>query len=615
MSRAEQEAVNDEAGVSFDPGEIRGRLPSNLSSRQERALIAAVRNPDAPVQELANATAVRPAHVCHALDSLACGVIGGTNTGEWIESRGGARKADTYGELTEKQAAVVDALARNPKVEDAIGRMSNKELHAAVESVSDDMPAMHYTYPADVADTYESLIGKRRQYLVESGELDLGTAADEFEPTTDEDVPGVAESPRGLLERSGFDLPDENLDSLAEVGEALTDEDRLDVAFERAADLSDEREAETDEGDDVARVPLGEVRDVRAVDDYADGDVKLGTPYWATVNGTVDWGVWFTLAGDPHSVDDVSGVVPVELLEPHGYEPRDFQQGDEAVVIPRGQSNVGDGKVRHRLELAQVYDGGTGGETETDYVPEAAAGGPPHPHDQSEAAYSRSRHENGGTGGVSDAGTDTAEDTDETESEQDADTRAENEATVESLDEWLDSRPDGMGDTVLDALREQNERLDALERENERLREQVESHEYALPDDETAEELNEAAETILDADLDKIPDREAFLSLADDVAELDRRLTAVRRGQEQNDDLDRLADRLEHVEAEFDGKVSGLRHDVASVLDRLDELEQAVERGPSQGDREVTVGEAIDALREAGVDAEFSIGQITTDEQ
>lgn len=577
MSRAEQAAENDEAGVSFDPGEIRGRLPSNLSSRQERALIAAMRNPDAPVQELANATAVRPAHVCHALDSLACGVLGGTNSGEWIESRGAARKADSYAELTEKQAAVVDALARNPKVEDAIGRMSNKELHAAVESVSDDMPAMHYTYPADVAGTYGSLIGKRRQYLVESGELDLGTAADEFETATDEDVPGFDDSPRGLLERSGFDLPTENLDSLAEVGEALTDEDRLDVAFERAADLSDERETETDEGGDVARVPLGEVRDVRAVDDYADGDVKLGTPYWATVNGTVDWGVWFTLAGDPHSVDDVSGVVPVELLEPHGYEPRDFQQGDEAVVIPRGQSNVGDGKVRHRLELAQVYDGDTGVDTDT--------------------------------------GTDTGEDTDETENEQDTDTRAENEATVETLDQWLDERPDGMADTVLDALREQNERLDALERENERLREQVESHEYALPDDEAAEELNEAAETILDADLDDLPSREAFLSLADDVAELDRRLTAVRRGQEQNDDLDRLADRLEHVEAEFDGKVSGLRHDVTSVLDRLVEVEQAVERGPSQGDGEVTVGEAIDALREAGVDAEFSIGQITTDEQ
>lgn len=497
----ETDGGDAEQAGRYEPDAIRSRLPSNLSDRQERALIAAMRNPDAPVSEVATATALEPKQVSHALDSLACGVLGASQNGGWIEARNGSREAETFAELTEKQAAVVDSLARNPGIEANLDDMTNRELAASVEAhaESDEFPAIHYTYPASVYETYTDLVHERRQYLVESGELDLDESDEVVAVSLDADV-SLSDTSRELLERHGYDLPESNLDSLDEQGEALDDDELLDIAFERASDLGDTQgdagRRGTDESDDDV-----EVLDVLD-DDLAPWDIERGRVYRAVVNGVVEWGVWFTLSGDPNAPDDVSGVVPVERL-PDDEEPSDYEAGDEAVVRVTGESDTNDGKTRYRLELVDAaHDGESESSTETTEGTDAA----------------------GETVG---------------DAESDGYDALAPEVVVERAE----------FEELTETVAEQAERLDALERENERLREQVETNAEALPDAETARELSEAAEAILDADLDDLRAR-------------------VNR---TTDDLDEIHAELADITAEHENE------SVGAALETLDEAGYSVE--------------------------------------
>ena len=526
----ETDGGDGETTGRFEPAAIRSRLPSNLSDRQERALIAAMRNPDAPVSEVATATALEPKQVAHALDSLACGVLGASShSNEWLDARGGeVRHAETFAELTEKQAAVVHSLARNPGIEANLDDMTNRELSAAVEAhaETDEFPAVHYTYPASVYETYDDLVHERRQYLVESGDLDLDENDEVVAVSLDREV-SLSESPRELLERHGYDLPDENLDSLAVEGEALTDEERLDLAFERASDLDDE-EPRGPTRPDAPPAPVGEseVVDVLDDDEFDDDDVEINRPYRGVVNGVVEWGVWFTIAGDPDDPDDVSGVVPVERLEPHGLEPSDYEAGDEGVVAPTGRSNVGDGKVRHRFALVTV--------------------------------------ENDESGDESESSTETTEGTDAAgETVGDAESDGYDTLTPEAVVEPAEF------EELVETVAEQAERLDALERENERLREQVETNAEALPDDDTARELNEAAETVLDAEARLDAMSKKVDALADDVDDL---------AEHDAEKIHRNASRLDEIQSTLDDvRFERDNESVGAALETLDEAGYSVE--------------------------------------
>lgn len=329
--------------TSFEPDDVRRRLPSELTDKQERAMICAVRNPDASFGAIAEACGVNHSTVAYGLRSLARGILGrGEHTGEWIERREGVRKAEAFGELSDKQRVVVDFLARHPEFDPEAH--PSRELREAVETWADDAPDMHDTYPKRIAREYAELVEDRREQLLAMGEDLNGEVEDPdvFDPDT----------PREFLDAAGItELPEANLDSLAEYGDTpvIGDEERLRKAFENAT--TDVQDAGVSRAVDEFEDHRGETRD-----EFDDDDVELGTGYVGVVNGKVGWGVWVTIGGDPDDPADVSGVIPKENLADHGQAVDDYEVGDEVRVVAVGRSATSDSKVRHRFDLPTTED-------------------------------------------------------------------------------------------------------------------------------------------------------------------------------------------------------------------------------------------------------------------
>ena len=512
----------------FDPVGIRRRLPASLSHRQERALIAAIRNPDASVSELADATAVKPRQIRHALDSVACGVLGAdTHSGEWVEKRGGeARKAETFAELTPKQAAVVDFLARTPSFdwEEQTSRTLLAAITNANEGEAADAPEMHYTHPKTVAQEYESLIYERRAYLVTHEGLDLDT--DEADTDGAGLRPVKSDAVRDLLATAGYALPDENLDSLAASdGRGATPGRICEACMEPLGGLLVCPECPS--LDVYGGVPVEDHRKAPR-EAFDEDDVQKGVVYEGVINGVKEYGVFVTVGNDRGDRNDVSGLMPRRLV-PDRVDLRTYGTGDVVRVVldhrEDAETETGD-----RLFFAWPSESRVEGHRgETDETAVSA--------DESETSP--------------EPVTPTADTSDDDEGDTD-----ERMAALDELRKRITEQSRALG--------EARERIDSLERENERLRERVAENAEALPSAEEIEELNEAVETVLGADarLDAISEK---------LATVDERLEVAKR-QIKND----LApiEAFENLDRRIKDIEDGTTDDANDLSDTLDTLRE-----------------------------------------
>lgn len=255
-----QATLTDEEGEEipegyFEPGEIRRRLPTSVTDKQERVGVCVIRNPDAPLTGISEATAVSSTTVLNTVKALVNRHgLEGNGVRQAVEARNGIRAAETYQELTDKQKAVVDWCARHSgtmeRLLDAEEDLTAEQVATAIESDERYDVALHSTYPLKVLKGqtgkpgYAHLVEERREELALSGELE------------DEEVDTTslrAKPPRDWLERAGWTLPESNLDSL-ETAEALTREERLELAFENAN--KEDEEPVTDEDRRKHSAPL-----------------------------------------------------------------------------------------------------------------------------------------------------------------------------------------------------------------------------------------------------------------------------------------------------------------------------------------------------------------------
>lgn len=473
---------------NYHPETIRRELPDELTDEQTAALVTAVRNPDASIEDVSADTGVSFSVAANALETLALGLFGEHDgVAQMYDSRGAARPAESFDELTEKQQVVIDFLARHPSFEWQL--RSSRELRDAIEAddTIDLGENIHYTYPKRVAAEYQDLIPERRAEVDES---------DEAVDPNDADLRIRYSTPRELLEQAGLtDLPDENLDDLpdADAGES----ERLELAYERGTS--------TESADVNLDVPLTEFVGYINSTKLDDDDVTIGQGYHGIVNGVVDWGVWVTIGGDPERPDDVSGVVPIERLDDRGIDLDALAEGDRLPVIAVGRSDTDDGKVRHRLALPSWY-------TNADEPVERQS-----PIESMDLEPEQAG-ENAESGASDDATDETVEDTEESKDEQSGDERdalgtveAEVAAVQDELEilaeqiEHVEARLDTKAnDGPLGALAE---RLDSHEQEIERLRSDLSAV-------KTAESRDEYA-----------PREQAFLSMFDDLVLDDRTTT------------------------------------------------------------------------------------------
>ncbi|QPL12263.1 nucleic acid binding domain protein [Halorubrum phage Hardycor1] len=499
----------DAGSVSYDPDAIRDRLPSGTTARQDRILICAIRNPDASPYEIAHAAAVESGEAVRALSNVANGLLGDreyAGTRQARERRGRQGRAENYAELTDKQRAIVDYRARHDPEFDLDGATVARAINASDDY---DVTVDATTVPSfENGETYrdivEELVDERRDLLVSQGEVGDGDDAAEAAHRLET---------REYLTIAGYDLPDSNLDDLDRVGDGLDDSTLLDLAYENGEGGGPEP-TEYD-AIDVSALPAADhVGDPT----FDDENVRPEVVYAGLVNGVVEWGVWVTIGGDPNDPGDVSGVVPVERMSG---DPSDYEVGEAVEVLATGRSNTTDGKVRHRLVF----------------------------------------YEDALTDGESDATDATPETTDEDDDAESGDARAETDPA---------RREAPAGDVVVvdegefETLRE---RVDALERDNERLREQVDENAEALPDAETARELNAAAERVNEVD-------------------------------DLREELNDLRDMVETINGN-----AAPRSTVDELTEQVDALtERVVNDGPNDD-----LAEAIATLRDSGIGVELSI--------
>lgn len=518
--------------TEYSEERIRAELPATTTERQTRTLVAAIRNPDVSISEIAEAHDIdHPSNITSTLKSLASGSLYMTQD-ELVDAsrsatkeRGESRPAESFDELTKRQKAVVDFLARHPCVD--WYEASSREIYEAIQEYDEgyarDAPDMNVSYPREVAKKYSHLIASRRNDLSSSEvkdvdeDVDVGDF-DTYEFTSDD-------TPRDVLERAGFDLPDENLDvdesSDEDVSEQLSDEERLERAFRRSdREYYAQVEVDVNDEDETGKLPVEVVVDGERVnhetraenhvhdDTLDDEDVDVGDAYVGVVNGKSEWGVWFTIGGDPSNVDDVSGVASKELLAKVGKTLDDYEEGDREVLAVAGRSTGDDGRIRHRFI--------------------------PVPTD--EALRARETGEN-----------------DEGEIDEDED------VGDEGRDEASETRLNGDVTLPVEGEDELNDALDTLVDENERLRERV--HELERDAHEEADDLRAR------------------------IREVEERVEAVENVN--------AGARLEGLDDRVDTEVDDLVDYVESLRERVEDIEafDAYERGVELGEAIRTIRE------------------------
>lgn len=325
----EDDSTDSENSDPWDVQALRGLVPNSLGSEGQRAAVCAIRNPDASAVQIAEKCGLASSYtVSNALRSLLVGTVDqepGAGGKEMYELRDGARKAEQYAELTEKQAAVIDFAAEHPEFMD---ERSYGEVSQAIHEK--EGVGVGETYVGRVLRQYDEILHRRRAQAAAEGDSEAALE----DVTTDLTV-------REMLEAAGYDLPSENLDEMPEVdvdipegGQAtLEDAEQAEAEFEQASEVADEDEdtSSTFLGDGWVKkhTPRPGARNaVRLPEDAEDEDVKQNTLYWAYVNGVAQYGVFVSLT-NPAYGDDVSGLVKEERL--YGTK-AEYERGDPMVV-------------------------------------------------------------------------------------------------------------------------------------------------------------------------------------------------------------------------------------------------------------------------------------------
>jgi hypothetical protein len=347
----EQKQLNEVDEYSH--GRIEAEIPDTATERQTEVLVAAIRNPDLKISELAEASDLDPNHVVEVLRSLATGVLQeqARAAHEASNLRDGHKEAENFSELTRKQKAVVDYLARHPRIDwrTVSGADLNEGIREYEEGEAADAPAMSDSYVKRVAAQYAGLIERRRAWYREHNPA----AISDEEVSVEANRPGKEDTPREYL-GDRFELPSENLDvgEGEDAVEELTEDERLDQAFKKASQrLATVEVVEGElylngEHQDTHRVePRSHIGD----DDFYDGDVRIGEVYEGVVNGFASWGVWWTVGGTPDTPDDVSGISPEDELNAAGYTTDNFEVGDTHTLVCFGRVTGQDGRTRHRF--------------------------------------------------------------------------------------------------------------------------------------------------------------------------------------------------------------------------------------------------------------------------
>lgn len=318
-----------ETADPWDVEVLRDLLP-DLGSEGTRAAICAIRNPDASALQIAVKCGLSSNYtVYNALRRLL--VDAGDDRADvanTYEVRGGNRDAESYGELTEKQTAVIDFAAEHPTF------VADHQYGDVSQAIQEKMDVtVGETYVGKVLRKYREILHRRRAQVA---------SEDETEPDLDDLASDL--TVRETLAAAGYDLPAENLDEMPEVesdssygspqNTAPGNAEQAAAEFKRASEVAGEESnpgATTffDEAWLEQHSPRpGAENAVRLPDDAEDEDVKQNTPYWAYVNNIERYGVFVSLTDPPHG-NDVSGLVKEEQL--YG-TPDQCERGDPMIV-------------------------------------------------------------------------------------------------------------------------------------------------------------------------------------------------------------------------------------------------------------------------------------------
>lgn len=629
MSLDAQASITD-GGDLFDPKAIRRRLPNDLTDKQERALICAVRNPDAPLDGIGEATAVSHEVVRNGLESLARDLGGNSRPKEWAKRRDGPREAENYDELTEKQRHVIDFLARHPEFD--YHERTSRELRNAMRSYyGEDMPDMHYTYPKRVATReYEGLIEARRRELLSQGE-ELEGEVDEVD-VSDE----VGLTPREWLGQAGIkNLPESNLDSLDEAAGALDPEERLEVAYQNGQRDDD---PEVDRDDYLAPLSCPKCslesngslvcpkcgadkrfdedrppREAHYGENVSVDEFERGVIYFGNVSGIADYGLFVSVGGQSGHLNEVSGLLhesnmpvsePTDLLD-------GVNEGDSVPVVVVGRKENDRGETK--LNLAWPTQGRV-----EDYLDDEAG------EDGTEVEFEQASDLDRGDGDDEgeDAQADEQTDTDDTTMSADTDESDEGRTaldemdaleaevsalreTVEGLLEWAEAPADDRDDREVPiTLPGIVERLESLE-------ETVQGESGAQDDLDRAvsETLRDVRERLgaVESDLDAAPTIEQIEVLAERESDLTDRLDELEDEHESLTDWVRRLDRqsedaLDSLESSIDSvgsNVAGAHERINELAERLDELEDAtLENGHRVAGTESVHGDMLESHEE-----------------
>lgn len=341
----------DDGSDSTDPWDVqalRKLVPGTLGSEGTRALVCAIRNPDATTGQVAEKVGASSTYtVENALRSAVQEADRGeVEYGQAQERRGEARDAQEYAELTDKQQAIVDFAAENPTFTE------DRTWADVAQAIQEQQgTVVNETYVGQVLRKYPQILHRQRALAASEGEAEV-----ELEDALSE------MTMREVLGAAGYDLPDENLDSMPEASTSDPAQATLGDArdaeasegFQTGSEVADEQEQEaegegTEDEDEQptsstflddgwleqhADVP-GAGQAQRLPDDAEDEDVKQNTAYWAYVNGVAPYGVFVSLT-NPAYGDDVSGLVATERL----YGTKDSLERGQPLVVELDHRNA-----------------------------------------------------------------------------------------------------------------------------------------------------------------------------------------------------------------------------------------------------------------------------------
>lgn len=327
----------------WEPKAIRQALPGGLGDKQRRALVCAIRNPDASTAQIAKKVGAKSSYtVSNALRGLLLGTAGtgGSTPEDVYELRGDSREAETYSELTEKQTAIIDFAAKHPEV------MDDATYGQLAQAIQEQQGvAVGETYVGTTLRKYDDILRRRRAI----------EAASEAE--SEDALEGITSemTVREMLEAAAvYALPGSNLDSMPEGASekqtTLAEAEASEAEFERASERQDSEEetaapsyerTSLDLEDGWPDVP-GADEAARLPDDAEDSDVKQGQAYLGYVNAVRPFGIFVSLTNPPYG-GDVSGLVGQENLSgsPDDYERLDYVVVYLDEVKPQGLSFEG----------------------------------------------------------------------------------------------------------------------------------------------------------------------------------------------------------------------------------------------------------------------------------